>query len=631
MEATFPVYWEDKASGKTIDVPFQFEDKAAKKAFYERVDLAEDEFFVFDKGTGSIIARKELTAEQKANGAKAQERGFSKIFFEGGQKAPLAFYKEMFAREMAPAFESVKQEAEVLALLKKYRGDLKQVVSSQLLNQYPTLKEYLNAKESVLDSVKFADGELLPVAQAIAAELKQVSVTAKNEPIKVFKDDIGYWAQNFAGFAEGTFGTMGQANTSALGLLNISKGFLSNLPTGMGQFGPAWAPFIGAWSDKHGAKKLLNVGQIMGTAGHLVAAGSLAAGAFGVLPPLAAFGGMVGGITVNGVAGSIMKQVNPMVAKARAADRISSSATIADLNSWASVGGMYCYLFLPAVGGLTWLVSGAQAGLGALASMFGVAAAIPLTANVLLRKSRIQNFKKEEVAKDNVFKTLGNNLKFGFKSPTLRKMFWATAGGHFMGLGFNSGPGNFIKENISNSSLAMLTSFASIYLTVFAGRKLGAIAMKKGVISDKALAGLSALTGVTMGAASLLPGLDFVTRCGLFAAAGLGFSNWVNVLQAIELARPENAGKEAAVSSVYILARTSGMLTMLMGAFGDQLGAMMNLSPSTAALYALTMPLTAGVISMGLNWKYITNDLWPTIKRWVTPKSKRTLQTPPAK
>ena len=88
------------------------------------------------------------------------------------------------------------------------------------------------------------------------------------------------------------------------------------------------------------------------------------------------------------------------------------------------------------------------------------------------------------------------------------------------------------------------------------------------------------------------------------------------MLQSIELSRPENIGKEAAVSSMYILARTSGMLTMLMGAFGDQLGAMMGLSPSTAALYALTMPLAAGTMSMLINRKYITQDLVPTAKRW---------------
>ncbi len=620
MEATFPVYWEDKTTGKKLDVDFHFEDQAAKEAFYKRVDLEADEFFVFDRGTGGIVIRKALTPEQRASGASPKQRGFFKVFFEGGQKTPLALYKVLFSREMVPSFEAAQKIPEVMELLSTYRADLKQILSPELLAKYPALKNYLGAKVTVLDKATIElleTGEVMQIAQDIAAELKGVLATHAGTPIKVYKDDIGHWAQNFAGFAEGTFGTMGQANTSALGLLGISKGFLSNLPTALGQFGPAWAPFIGAWAEKYGTKKLLNFGQLLGTGGHLTAAASLTAGAMGILPPIEAFAGMVGGITVNGVAGSIMKQINPMVAKQRTSDPVSSSATITDLNSWASVGGMYCYLFLPLVGAGSWLLTGSMdTTLGALAAMFGVAASIPLTANVLLRKSRIQNVVKKDAGQRNVLSSIKGNLKFGFKSPFLRSMFFATAGGHFMGLGFNSGPGHFIKENISNTSLAMAASFLSIYLTVFAGRKLGAKAMQKGFIGDKALAGLSGLIGVSMGALSLLPGLDFVTRCGLFAAAGLGFSNWVNVLQSIELSRPENIGREAAVSSMYILARTSGMLTMLMGAFGDQLATTMGLSPSTAALYALTMPLAAGTASMLINRKYITEDLWPTAKRW---------------
>ena len=620
MEANFPVYWEDKSTGKTLDVNFQFENQAAKEAFYNRVDLEPDEFFVFDRGTGGIVIRKELTAEQRARAAKAKERGFFKVFFEGGQKTPLALYKVLFAREMLPSFNSATKIPEVMELLGKYRADLKQILSKEILAKYPVLEKYLGAKITVLDKATIElleTGEIMQIAKDIAAELQSSLTANASTPIKVYKDDIGHWAQNFAGFAEGTFGTMGQANTSALGLLGISKGFLSNLPTSLGQFGPAWAPFIGAWAEKYGTKKMLNIGQLLGTGGHLLAGASLAAGAVGALPSLEAFAGMVTGITVNGVAGSILKQINPMVAKQRTSDPVSSSATITDLNSWASVGGMYCYLFLPAVGALSYLLTGSMdTTLASLAGMFGVASLIPLTANVLLRKSRIQNVVKAGADQKNILQTIKGNLKFGFKSPFLRTMFLATAGGHFMGLGFNSGPGHFIKENIANPSLAMAVSFLSVYLTVFAGRKLGAKAMQKGFIGDKALAGLSGLVGVSMGALSLLPGLDFVTRCGLFAAAGLGFSNWVNVLQSIELSRPENVGREAAVSSMYILARTSGMLTMLMGAFGDQLGAVLSLSPSTAALYALTMPLAAGTMSMILNRKYITQDLWPTAKRW---------------
>ena len=620
MEATYPVYWEDRSTGRTLDVTFQFENQAAKEAFYNRVDLEADEFFVFDRGTGGIVIRKEMTAEQKASGAKPKERGFFKVFFEGGQKTPLALYKVLFSREMLPSFSSATKIPEVMELLGKYRADLKQLLSKELLAKYPALENYLGAKITVLDKATIElleTDQVMQIAKDIADELKDVLATDAGTPIKVYKDDIGHWAQNFAGFAEGTFGTMGQANTSALGLLGISKGFLSNLPTSLGQFGPAWAPFIGAWAEKYGTKKMLNIGQLLGAGGHLVAGASLAAGAMGALPPLEAFAGMVGGITVNGVAGSILKQINPMVAKQRTSDPVSSSATITDLNSWASVGGMYCYLFLPAVGALSYLLTGnMETTLASLAAMFGVASTIPLTANLLLRKSRIQNVVKADAAKKGVLKTIANNLKFGWKSPFIRTMAFATAGGHFMGLGFNSGPGHFIKENISNPSLAMAVSFLSVYLTVFAGRKLGAKAMQKGFIGDRALAGLSGLVGVTMGAASLIPGLDFATRCALFAAAGLGFSNWVNVLQSIELSRPENVGKEAAVSSMYILARTSGMLTMLMGAFGDSLGSTLGLSSSTAALYALTMPLAAGAASMILNRQYITKDLWPTAKRW---------------
>ena len=619
MEATYPVYWEDRSTGKTLDVTFQFEDQAAKEAFYKRVDLEPDEFFVFDRGSGGIVIRKELTAEQRAKQAKAKERGFFKIFFEGGQKTPLALYKVLFSREMLPSFEAATKSPEVMTLLSTYRADLKQILSKDLLAKYPALEKYLNAKNSVLDKATIElleTDQVVQISKDIAAELKDILAINEGTPIKVFKDDWGHLAQNITGMAEGTFGTMGQANTSALGLLGITKGFLSNLPTALGQFGPAWAPFIGAWAEKYGTKKMLSFGQLLGTGGHLTAATSLALGATEVLPPLTAFAGMVGGITINGVAGSFLKQLNPMIAKQRTSDPVSSSSTITDLNSWASVGGMYCYLFLPIVGALTTAIAGVPVGLGALSAMFGVAAGIPLAANLLLRKSRIENVTKPEHAKDGVFKTIGNNLKFGFKSPFLRKMFLATMGGHFMGLGFNSGPGHFIKENIADPSLAMAVSFASIYLTVFAGRKLGAKAMKNGFIGDKALAGLSALVGVSMGAASLLPGLDFVTRCGLFAAAGLGFSNWVNVLQSIELSRPENIGKEAAVSSMYILARTSGMLTMVMGAYGDMLGSAMGLPSSTAALYALTMPLVAGAASLAVNYKYITQDLWPTVKRW---------------
>ena len=615
LTASFPVYGEDREQGKLTDVIFQFEDQATKEAFYKRVDLASDEYFVFDAATGAIVIRKQLTAEQKANGAKPQDRGFNKIFFEGAQKVPTTLHSAVL---IAPAFASVSQSSDVMSLLAQYRGSLKKLLSKETLAKHTLLNTYLSAEGEALEQATDAlssNGDMMAIAQDISNDLNNVLAT----PIKVFKDDAGYYAQLSTGLAEGTFGTMGQAITSALSVLGISKGWLSNTPTSAGQMGPAWAPFIGAWAQKYGIKKMLNIGQWLGTAGHLTAAASLTAGALGILPALTVFAGMVAGITVNGIAGSINKQLNPMLAKQRAADPISASATITDLNAWASVGGMFCYLFLPAMGGLSWLFTGStDTALGALAAMFAVAASFPLTANLLLHKSRIQNNPAANGEKQGVFKTIANNLKSGFKSPFIRSMFLATAGAHFMGLGFNSGPGNFIKENISNPSIAMAVSFLAIYLTVFAGRKLGANAMKKGIIGDKALAGLSGMIGVTMGAASLLPGLDFVTRCTLFAAAGMGFANWANVLQSIELNRPENADKRAAVSTMYILARTSGMLTGLMGAFGDHLGASLGLSSSDAALYALTMPLAAGALSMGLNYKYITKELWPTAKRWGT-------------
>ncbi len=68
---------------------------------------------------------------------------------------------------------------------------------------------------------------------------------------------------------------------------------------------------------------------------------------------------------------------------------------------------------------------------------------------------------------------------------------------------------------------------------------------------------------------------------------------------------------------MYILARTSGMLTGVMGGFGDLLQSSLGLTPATAALYALSMPLLAGTISLGINYKNITKELWPTFKRWI--------------
>ncbi len=637
LDATFDVVLDEK-TGETAPVTFHFEDEATKEAFYKRVNLAEDEYFVFDAATGAIIIRQHLTDAQKANGAKPRDRGFNRIFFKGAQKAPTAIFETLFASKMARAFGDATKESDVMALLSDYKASLKLIMPQNLLAKYPELKAYFNMKTDAevtevqaKENALVRSGTLIQIAKDISdafAEKAKSNAGKENTPIEVFKDEVGYLALLLNGFAEGTLGTMGQAITSALGALGIEKGGLSNTPTAAGQFGPMWAPFIGAWTQKYGTRRMLAIGQMLGTTGHATAAVGLLLGAVGALPPLAAFAAMVGGITINGIAGALLKQDNPLLAKQRASDPVSSSATITDLNSWASVGGMYCYLFLPVIGGIvSSIVLGGNPApaLGILASMFGMAASVPLMANLLLRNSRIKNNPDKDNKAAGIFSTIGKNLKAGFKSPFIRNMFFATAGAHFMGLAFNSGPGHFIKENISDPSMAILTSFLAIYLTVFGGRKLGAKAMKAGIIGDKALAGLSATIGVAAGAASIIPGLDFVTRCVLWATAGMGFANWANVLQSIELNRPENADKRAAVSTMYILARTSGMLTGVMGLFGDALQSTLGLSPSSAALYALTMPLAAGAGSLLINRKYITKELVPTVKRWFT--KKKTVDT----
>ena len=634
LSATFDVVI-DEHTGEKVPVTFNFEDESTKEAFYKRVDLAADEYFVFDQASGAVIIRQQLTEAQKANGAKPRDRGFNRIFFKEAQEVPTTIFKTLFASRMASAFAAATQESGVMALLSDYKVSLKLITPKSLLAKYSELKAYFDVKVDAdlmevqaKENALLRSGTLMQIAQDMATEFSAIAQTnagKESMPIEVFKDEVGYLTLLLNGFAEGTLGTMGQAITSALGALGIQKGALSNLPTSAGQFGPAWAPFIGAWTQKYGTRKMLAIGQMLGATGHSMAAIGLLLGALGVLPPLAAFSSMVSGITVNGIAGALLKQDNPMLAKQRASDPVSASATITDLNSWASVGGMFCYLFLPVVGALASAVffgGNPAPALGILASMFGMAATVPLMANLFLRNSRIKNNPATDSDTPGIFATIGKNLKDGFKSHFIRNMFFATAGAHFMGLGFNSGPGHFIKENIANPSMAIFTSFLAIYLTVFLGRKLGAKAMKAGIIGDKALAGLSATIGVTMGAASLVPGLDFVTRCVLWAAAGMGFANWANVLQSIELNRPENANKRASVSTMYILARTSGMLTGVMGLFGDTLKSSLGLSPSSAALYALSMPLLAGIGSLLINRKYITKELWPTVKRWFTRQKK---------
>ncbi|MBR2082138.1 MAG: MFS transporter [Elusimicrobiaceae bacterium] len=621
LEVDFPV---DVEISKGVAVPedfnitLKFEDESVKKAFIKRVKKLDSEHFVL-RTDGALILRS----------TSGSERGISGVFFEGGQGAASKLYKILAARQMAPRFAGATHDAAAMGLLNEYRESLNAILSKEIKEAHPQLARFLASKSSELNAAAQAlreGGNLGAVVQAVRNELNEIVAANVNTPIELslFTDDLGNHAQVLTAVSEG-MSSVGQAITAALKLLGIEKGLLSQLPTTAGQFGPATAPFIGGLQSNVGGKHTLYIGQITSAIGNAISMGSLALGAMGILPTFPTFMGMISGILVNGIAGNgILKQSNVPLAKERANDPISASATAAELNSWASVGGIYCYLFLPAAGALAYLLTGsAEVGLGTLATMFGISTATPLLSAALMRGSKIKNVKETGAKQTKYLQTIKDNLKFGFNSPSLKGMMARVASYHFAGMAFNSGPGTYFKEVFDDPSKAMLASFASVYLTVYAGRKIGAKMMKQGVITDKALIGLSSMIALGAGAASVLPGLDMYSRGALWAAAGLGFANLANMEQAIELNRPSNVGRKAAVSTMYVLARMSGMATILMGAFADQLGLRFGLDTATSAVYALSLPLAALTYATWANREYITKDFKETVQRWFskTPKT----------
>lgn len=616
LEASFPIDLE-VAKGVTVpenfSLTFKFADEGTKKAFFKTVAKLNSERFVLRTDGGLIL--------RSTSGA---ERGIIGVFFEGGQGAGSKIYTALATQQMAPRLAVATTERAMLDTVAEYREALNAVLSNDFKAAHPALTKFLGAKASEADAARqtFAkSGQVMATGKALQNELKGMMAATHNTPIAInlFTDKVGEAAQILTAVSEG-MSSVGQAITAALKLLGVEKGVLSQLPTTAGQFGPATSPLIGGLQSKLGGKHTLYVGQVLSSVGNAIAMGSLILGATGALAPMATFGGMVGGILLNGIAGNgILKQSNVPLAKERANDPISASAIAADLNSWASVGGMYCYLFLPIVGGLTTLLFGQAVGLGTLAAMFGISAATPLLASVLMRASKIQNVKEAASGAKGYWATIGDNLKFGFKSKSLLGMVGRVAGYHFAGMAFNSGPGAYFKAIFDSPSMAMGASFLSVYLTVFLGRKIGANMMKKGIISDKALIGASSLIALGAGAASILPGIGWIPRSILWAVAGLGFANLANMEQAIELNRPANVGHKAAVSTMYVLARMSGMLTFVMGMFADGIAKGLGVSPAMSMVYALSLPLlTLGGATIA-NWSYIKDDLFGTqMKQWFT-------------
>ena len=619
LEATFPVDVEfSKGVVKAEDhsVTLKFEDEKVKRDFFKRVKKLDSERFVF-RTDGALVLRS----------TSGSERGITGVFFQGGQGAVTKLYRVVAAREMAPRFATVSTEEEALALFNQYREALNIILSKDLKLAYPALAGFIAAKSNGVDAALAAlknSGQITAAANAVSQELTKLQEDNVNTPIElsVFTDDLGQAAQTFTAVSEG-MSSVGQAITAALSLLGVEKGILSQLPTVAGQVGPATSPLIGGAQSRLGGKNTLYLGQIMSSIGNAVSTTSLVLGALGAISPMSAFAGMVGGIVVNGIAGNgVLKQSNVPLAKERANDPISASAIAADLNSWASVGGMYCYLFLPVVGGLTTLLFGKAVGLFTLAGMFGFSTLMPLISAVLMRASKIKNVKEENAANSGYWKTIGDNLKFGFNSPSLRKMVGRVALYHFAGMAFNSGPGAFFKAVFAaDPTMAMIASFFAVYLTVFAGRKIGAKMMKAGQITDKALIGLSSMIALVAGGLSILPGLPLVARGSLWAIAGLGFANLANMEQAIELNRPANVGHKAAVSTMYVLARMSGMATIFMGMLSDGLVSL-GLDSMEASIYQLALPWAALAIASFANRDYIKGDLKNNIKRWMekTPK-----------
>lgn len=662
LEITYPAALES-APGVFVpqdyDIKFVFDSDSTKKAFLNVAKL-DSETFVIDSN-GSLLLR-------SPSGAV---RGMMGVQIEGGNAATKEIFRILSARNLSPRFSEALEQGEdaVLELLTELRAPLNTILSKSLLGKQEELRQFLIAKD--LNSAKRAfqrSGKIMTSAQALSEELKMLVANneGKNEIVfNMFTDKAGEIALKLTAFSEG-LSSFGQALAAATKIFGNVSSFTANLPSSAGQFGPALAPFISGFQTKLGLKHMAYWGQGLAALGLGVSAASLALGALDLWTSTTAFAGMVSGILINGIAGNgIIKQTNAPIAKMVANDPVSASSSVADLNSWASAGGIYCYLFLPLVGAATSFLFGIETGLATLSAMFGVAATAPLAAAGLLKMSKIKNVKESAPAgKKNKFlksiwKNMVGNLKFAFTGtqkqeleqlvnskavklgvspdqikPTLpmkMKSFFnqylvQMAGRvglyHFGGMAFNSGPGTVLKEVCSTPEKAMLASFAAVYLTVFLGRKMGAKAMGKGLITDKALIGLSSLIAVAAGGLSILPGLDIYTRSGLWAISGLGFANLANQEQAMALNRPENAGKKEAVSMIYVLARLTGMATILYGMLSDQISSMAGLSVGEGAIYGLALPFLATLGATLWNKSLITKDLRKQFKIWTTKKPK---------
>ena len=660
MEVRYPANVES-APGVLIpqdyDIKFVFDSEVTKRAFLN-VGKLDSETFVIDSN-GSLLLRS----------PSGSVRGLMGVRINGGNNTTQEVYRVLAARNLAPRFSETVAQNDVeraLSLLSEVRVPLRTVLSKKMQLANKELKQFLVAKD--LEAAKTAFISSGKVNESLAAVSKELdAIVANNADMKdiVFKlhtDKAGDWALKLTAFSEG-LSSFGQAIAAATRLFGDVSSFMANLPSSAGQFGPVLAPFISGLQTRLGLKNTAYVGQILSALGLGISAGSLALGAADVLTPLWAFGGMVGGILVNGIAGNgIIKQTNSPIAKAVANDPVSASSTVADLNSWASAGGIYCYLFLPVVGATMTALFGIETGLSTLAAMFGVAGVAPLASAALLRMSKIQNIKESTVdtsKKGAFWKGIGQNLRFAFtgtqkqelaqlinkkaaktgvapseikptkwmKTKAFLKQYLVQMAArvglyHFGGMAFNSGPGTVLKDVFAKPEQAMLASFFAVYLTVFLGRKLGAKAMGQGLITDKALIGLSSLIAVGAGGLSILPGLDIYTRSALWALAGLGFANLANQEQAMALNRPENAGQKAAVSMIYVLARLTGMGTILYGMFSDQLATLPGLNSTLGAIYGLSMPVLATAIATLWNKNLITSDLKNQIKIWTTKKPK---------
>lgn len=662
LEVSYPASLES-APGTFIpqdyEVKFVFDSEATKRAFLN-VGKLDSETFVIDSN-GSLLLR-------APSGAV---RGLMGVQIEGGNAATKQVFRALSSHRLAPRFEAeiAKGEDAVMDLLTEVRVPLRTILPGSLLEANPELKQFLVAKDLESAQAAFRNtGKVMESANAVSAVLKDLA--AKNPAtdqieFHLFTDKAGDWALKLTAFSEG-LSSFGQAISAATKVFGNISSFLTNLPSSAGQFGPALAPFISGLQSKFGLKHTAYMGQALSAIGLGISAGSLAMGAMGMLPAMAAFIGMVGGILVNGIAGNgIIKQTNSPIAKAIANDPVSASSTVADLNSWASAGGIYCYLFLPIVGAVTTALFGTGVGLGTLAAMFGVAAVAPVVSSLLMKASKITNIKEtlKEKNKDGSTKTflqgVGANLKYAFTGTqkqeleqlinkkaakkgvapeTIKPTAWMKAKSylnqylvqmagrvglyHFGGMVFNSGPGTVLKEVFAKPEQAMLASFLAVYLTVFAGRKLGAKAMGRGLITDKALIGLSSLIAVGAGALSIIPGLDIYTRSGLWALAGLGFANLANQEQAMALNRPENADKKAAVSMIYVLARLTGMGTIIYGMLSDSIAALPGMTVAQGAIYGLALPVAATLLATLWNKSLITKDLKDQFRIWMTKKPK---------